>query len=97
MIVQFQYQRNFTGVPGGSRLQESQGGSVGVTSGLNRYLEVVVRVVACRVDGEAPRRTMLEALVDRQNHEFAGPGKVPMVEQASDIGFGSGVITFVPA
>ena len=50
----------------GAGFERAEGGGVGVQTGVDRHLVVVVRIIAGGVGREAARRAMLEALVHRQ-------------------------------
>src|SRR5207244_10924122 len=64
---------------GAARLQKTERRGVGVAPGCEGELEVIARVVRRRVEREAARRTVLETLIDRQNHETSGPGQAPVI------------------
>ncbi len=74
MVVQLEDQRNLAGKVAGAGLQKSQRRGIGITSGVDAELEMIVGVIPGRVRREAAGRPMLESLIDRQNHELAGPG-----------------------
>jgi hypothetical protein len=48
---------------------------------LDREFEVVMRIVGGRIGRERPRWAMLEALVDRQDHQLARARQPSMIQQ----------------
>src|SRR5207245_882697 len=58
---------------------------------------VVLGIVPRRVGRERSRRTVLEALVDRQDDQLAGAGEAAVHEQPVDVGERAGVVGGVPA
>ena len=72
------------------------GRGVGIQPGLDRELVVVVRIIGRRVRREAACRAVLEALVDRQDHHFAGAAKFAGGQDAGEVGLHAGRIAFVP-
>ncbi len=73
-------------------LEEAERRRVGVATGVDRELKVVVGVVGVGVGGEAASGPVLETLIDGQNDELAGAGEPPRVEQARDLGERAGVV-----
>src|SRR5581483_1271724 len=69
----------------------------GVAARVDREAEVIRGIIAGRVHREAPRGTVLEALVHRQDHQLAGAGETPGVEEPGDVGAGTGTVAAVPA
>ncbi len=56
---------------------------------------MVMRVVGRRVRREAPRRAVLEALIDRQDDELAGAAEPTLQQYAREIGLGARAVAFV--
>ena len=54
-----------------------------------------MRVVGGGVGGEAARRAVLEALVDRQDHELAGAAEPALHQDAGEIRLGAGIVALV--
>ena len=69
---------------------------VGVQSGLDRELVVVVRIIGRRVRREAARGAVLEALIDRQDHHLAGAAQFAGGKDAGQVGLHPGRIALVP-
>src|SRR6202022_4746307 len=86
VIVELQDERNLAGVFGDSSFEESERRRVCVASGVDRELEMIARIVRGRIDREASRRAVLEALVDRQDYELGGAPALARVEHARRIG-----------
>ncbi len=97
MIVDLEDERNFTGEIPRARLDEPQRRGVGVAARLHRQLEMVARIVAGRIDGEAAGRAVLEALVNREDDQAAGAAQFAVVQEPGQVGQGSGVVAAVPA
>ena len=97
VVVELQNQRDFARVARRRSLEKPQRGGVGVAARRERQLEVVIRVVAGGVRGEAARRAVLEALVHGEDDELAGAGEAAVVQQARQVGFGAWVVALVPA
>jgi hypothetical protein len=91
VVVQLQDQRDLTGELTGARLEEAQRRRVGVAARLDGELEVIARFVAGRVPGEAARRSVLEALVHREDHHLARAGQGAGVEHPGEIGERAGL------
>src|SRR5579871_314419 len=91
MIVQLQNQGNLTGMARCRCFKKSKGGRVGVATGFDRQLKVVIRIVARGIDGETSRRAMLKALVHGQNDEFACSRQAAVVQESGKIGLGPGI------
>src|SRR5437867_7362299 len=81
----------------GPGFEKAQRRGVGVTPGIHGQLEMIERIVAGRVGRKTSRRSMLESLINRQDHQFTGPGQFSMTEQASQIGSCARVVASVPA
>src|SRR5207249_6261303 len=79
MIVDLQDEGYLTRKITRSRFQKSQWRSVGVAARFDRQLEMISRVVRRRIWAEASRRTMLEPLIHRQDHELASAAQPPMI------------------
>lgn len=71
MIVELQNKGNLPCKLSSSCFQEPQGCRIGIATGIKSQLKVIVRMIAWRIGGKAPCRPMLEALINRQNHQFA--------------------------
>ena len=97
VAVDFEDERNFAGVLGRARLEKSERRRVCVASGVDGELKVIARVVGGRIDGEAARRAMLEALVHGQDHEFAGARELAVVEHPRQVAAHAGVFGIVIA
>ena len=95
-VVELQDERDLAGELGGAGLEEAERRGVGVAARVDRELEVVARVVAGRVRREAARRAVLEALVDRQDHQLAGAAEAAVVQHAREVGERAGVVARVP-
>ena len=97
MIVGLEDERNLAGVLGHARLEKSQRRGVCVASRIDGELKVIARVVGGRIDGEASRRAMLEALVHGQNYEFASTRQLAVVEHPRQVAAHAGVFGIVIA
>ena len=76
--------------------KKPRGGGVGVATGLNCQIEMILRVVGCDIGRKGTGGAVLEALVHRQNHQFTGTGKGTVVHQTRQVGEGAGVVRGVP-
>ena len=56
---------------------------------------MIMRIVGGRVDREAARRAVLEALVDRQDDQLAGAAQPALHQDAGEIGLGAGIVAFI--
>src|SRR5260221_5148157 len=56
---------------------------------------MVMRVIGEWIGGEAPRRAVLEALIQRQDDEVAGAAQAPLHQDAGEVGLGAGIVAFV--
>jgi hypothetical protein len=54
------------------------------------------RIVTAGIDGERPGRTVLEPLIDRQDHELPRPGKPPVIQETGQIRTRTGAVAPVP-
>src|SRR5437870_1625494 len=68
VVVQFENQRDLAGMLSRPRLDEPQWRGVAVATGLQGQPEMIQRIVGWGIGREAARRTMLEALVNWQDH-----------------------------
>src|SRR5215472_11376763 len=96
VVVHLEDERDVAGELRGARLEEAQGRGVGVAARVDGELEVIGRIVARRIDGEAPRGAVLEALVHGQDDEPPRAGQTPMVHDAGQIGASARIVTVVP-
>src|SRR5215470_9841932 len=96
VVVHLEDKRDVAGELRGARLEEAQGRGVGVAARVDGELEVIGRIVARRIDGEAPRGAVLEALVHGQDDEPPRAGQTPMVHDAGQIGAGTRIVPVVP-
>src|SRR5437870_170448 len=80
-VVELQDERDLARELGGAGLEEAERSRVGVAARRERQLEVIARVVARGVGREGARGAVLEALVDGQDDEPAGPRQAPVVHQ----------------
>ena len=71
-------------------------GGVGVQPGLDRELVVVVRIIGRRVGREAARGSVLEALIDRQDHDLAGAAELAGGQDAGEVRLHAGRVALVP-
>ena len=79
----------------GAGLDNAERRGIGAEPGLDRELEMVVRVIGRRVRREAARRAVLEALVDRQDHHLAGAAELALHQDAGEVGLGAGIVALV--
>ena len=56
---------------------------------------MIMRVIGRRVGREAARRAMLEALIDRQDHQLAGAAELALHQDAGEVGLGAGIVALV--
>src|SRR5262249_30585761 len=84
------------GEAGAPRLKHAEHGGIGREPGFDRQLEVIVRIIGRRIDGEAARRTVLESLVDRQDHQPAAAAELAVHQDAGEIVLGAGIVALVP-
>ena len=77
--VHLQDGRDGAGIGGGAGLDHAERRGIGVQPGLDRQLEMVVRVIGGGVGREAAGRAVLEALVDRQDHQRPVPPSFPSI------------------
>src|ERR1700733_15730233 len=54
-----------------------------------------MRVVSRRVGREAPRRPVLDTLIDRQDEELAGAAELALHQDAGEVRLGAGIVAFV--
>ncbi len=93
--VHLEDERNGAGEGIGAGLDEPERRGVGREARLQRELEMIVRVIGRRIGREAPRRAMLEALVDRQDHQPAAAAEPALHEDAGEVGLGAGIVALV--
>src|SRR5205814_4630447 len=96
VIVELEDERHTARELAGARLQEAERRRVRVAAGLDGELEVVARIVRRRVDREAARRAVLDALVHRQDHELARAGQRAGGEQTREVRQRAGTVAAVP-
>ena len=94
-VVELEDQRDLPGKGAGAGLDKAERRGIGDEPGLDRQLEVVMRVVGRRVRREAARRAVLEALVDRQDHQLAGAAELAVHQDAGEVRLGAGIVAFV--
>jgi hypothetical protein len=80
IVVGFEDERNFPREIAGACLQEAQRSSVRIAARFDSELEVIKRIVSRGIGCERARRPMLEALIDRQNHQFASARQPAVVQ-----------------
>src|SRR5439155_8906341 len=68
-----------------------------VAAGYEGDMKVIKRIVGRRVDGEAPRRSVLEALVHGQDDQLAGAGQAAVVQQTRQVRPRPRAVARVPA
>ena len=95
-VVELEDQRDVARELRSSGLEEPERRGVRVAARLDAQLEVIARVVGRGVLGEAPRRSVLEALVDRQDHELARPAEAAVVQQPRQVRQRARVVGGVP-
>src|SRR5262245_13102521 len=96
-VVQLQDQRDAARVLARTAFEETERRCIRVAAGGDRELEMIVRVVTRRVLRERTRGTVLEALVDRQDHELAGAGERAGFHDPAQVLQDAWVVGFVPA
>ncbi len=79
----------------GAGLDHAQGRGIGRKPGVDGEAVVVVRIVGRRIGREAARGPVLEALIDRQDHQLAGAAEPALHEDAGEIGLGLGRVAFI--
>src|SRR5208282_6330823 len=97
VIVGLQDERNLAGVLGRARLEKTERRRVCVASGIDGELKVIARVIGGRIDREASRGAMLEALVHGQDYEFTCARELAMVEHPRQVAAHAGVFGIVIA
>src|SRR3954468_10594589 len=70
-------------------------GGVGVQTGVDRHLVMIMRVIAGGVGREAARRAMLEALVHREDDQLAGTTEAAFHQDAGQIALGTRGVALV--
>src|SRR6185437_14230839 len=85
MVVEFEDERDFAGELGRAGLQETERRRVGVASGVAGEREMIARIVGRRIWSEAPRRTVLEALVYGQDDEGYGAGESSVIDHSGKV------------
>ena len=80
----------------GAGLQEAEGSRVGVAARVDRQLEVIIGIVGWRVGGEAADRPVLEALIDREDHELPGARQRPGVHELIEVAHDARIVGAVP-
>ena len=55
-----------------------------------------MRVIRGRVRRKAAGGAVLEALIDRQDHQLAGAAKLAFHQNSGEVCFGTGIVAFVP-
>ena len=94
-VVALQDGRDLPGEGIGAGGDHAERRGIGVQSGLDGELVVVVRVIGRRVRREAARRAVLEALIDRQDHHLAGAAEFAGGQDAGQVGLGTGIVALV--
>lgn len=97
VVVQLEDQRNPAGKVAGAGLDEPQRRRIRVAAGIDRQLEMVMRVIASRVRRKASCRAMLESLIDRQNDQLACPRQFSGIQQPGNVRLRARVVALVPA
>ena len=85
--VDLQDRRDLPGKGIGTCLQRTKRRGIGVQTCVNGHLVVVVRIVGVRVRRERPGRTVLEALVNRQDDHLARATQLAVHQDAAEIAF----------
>ena len=85
MIVDLEDERNLTHEFGDARLEHSERRRERVAARVDSELKMVARIVRRRIHRKAARRSMLEALVHRQDHEFARARQLAMVQHPRQV------------
>ena len=75
MVVQLENQGNPSCKLRRPGLKKSERRGVGIASGIDRQLKMIVRIIARRVWRKTSRRAMLKPLIHRQNDQFPGPSQ----------------------
>ena len=76
-VVELEDERDFAGKIAGAGLEKAEGRGEGIAAAFDRQLEVVMRIVGRRIGRERARRSVLEALIDGQDDQFAGSASRP--------------------
>ena len=87
--------RDRAGEGRGAGLDEAERRGIGREPGIDRELEMVMRVIGRRVGREAARRPVLEALIDRQDDQLAGAAELALHQDAGEVRLGAGIVAFV--
>ena len=69
----------------GAGFDRAERRGVGVQTGIDRHLVVVVRVIAGGIGREAARRAMLEALVHRKDDQLASTTETALHQDAGQL------------
>src|SRR5690349_10928002 len=56
---------------------------------------MIVRIIGGRVGRKAARRTVLESLIDRQDHQLAGAAEAALHQDAGEIRLGAGIVALI--
>ena len=94
-IVHLENGRDRAGKTIGARLDHPERRRIGAETGIDRELIMVMRIVPRRIWREAARRAVLEALVDRQNNQFARTGQFAVHQNARQIALGARIVALV--
>ena len=96
VVVQLEDQRHAARELPRAGLEKAERRRIGVAAGLDGELEVIARVVRGWVDGEAARRTVLDALVDRQDDQPSAASQGAGVQQPREVRQRARVVAAVP-
>ena len=85
-VVDLQDQRDLACEGARAGLDEAQRRGIGVAPRLHGQAEMIERIIGRRIGRERTRRAVLEALVDRKDHQLARAGEGSVVEQPGQVG-----------
>src|SRR5881392_2207772 len=76
----------------GAGLDHPERRGIGGEAGIERELEMIMRVIGRRVGAEAAHRAVREAMVDRQDDQLAGAAEPAMHQDTGEVGLAAGIV-----
>ncbi len=96
MIIELENKGNLPCKLTGPCFQKPERRRIGIATGINGELKVIVRVVPGRIRCKTSSRTMLKPLIDRENDQLPGPRQFTGTQHTGDIRLRPGIVTTVP-
>ena len=96
VIVDFEDERNVAGKFAGGGFEGAKGRGIGVAAGGDGQFNMIARIVAGRIDGEAAGRAVLEPLVHRQDDHPPGAFEGAVIQKTGEVRQRARVVAAVP-